>query len=192
MLAIDNHSLDTGTDMKMNNHFHGVSSARRPANKAPNHPPTGAPAPKNPRLRLRILPGGRVVPIIAIALGTIIAAPMPLKALATLKATKLLQNALIKDHKIHHIAPPSKILLWPYIEPSRPVMITKAPEVSLKEDAGQFIHQASEFLAYSRVRSWNPRCIAWSIDTERFSDNQSTSNTKTERNHLPKNQQLSG
>lgn len=99
--------------MKMKSHFQGVSSAKRPANKAPRHPPTGAPAPKNPRLRLRILPGGSVVPMIAMALGTIIAAPMPLKALAILKATKLLQNALMKDQTIHHAAPPSKTFLWP-------------------------------------------------------------------------------
>ena len=99
--------------MKMNNHFQGVSSARRPENKAPSHPPTGAPAPKNPRLRLRILPGGSVVPMIAMALGTIIAAPIPLKALTMLKAMKLLQNALTNDPRIHHAAPPSKIFLWP-------------------------------------------------------------------------------
>ena len=101
------------THMKIKSHFHGVSSARRPANRAPNQPPTGAPAPKNPRLRLRILPGGRVVPMIAIALGTIIAAPMPLKALAVLNAMKFLQNALMNDQMIHHAAPLSKMFLWP-------------------------------------------------------------------------------
>ena len=97
--------------MKINSHFQGVSSARRPANNVPNHPPTGAPAPKNPRLKLRILPGGSVVPMTAIALGTIIAAPIPLKALATLKAMKLLQKALMNDQRTHQAAPPSRIFL---------------------------------------------------------------------------------
>ena len=99
--------------MKIKSHFHGVSSAKRPANRVPNHPPTGAPAPKNPRLKLRILPGGRVVPIMAMALGAIIAAPMPLKARAVLNAMKLSQNALINDQMIHHAAPLSSIFLWP-------------------------------------------------------------------------------
>ena len=99
--------------MKMKPHFHGVSSANRPANRAPKYPPTGAPAPKNPRLILRVLPGGRVVPIMAMAFGTIIAAPMPLIALTMLKAMKLLQNALINDHMIHHAAPQSSMVLWP-------------------------------------------------------------------------------
>ena len=97
--------------MKMNSHFHGVSSANKPANRPPNHPPTGATAPKHPRLRLRMFPGGSVVLIIAMALGTIIAAPTPLEALATLNATKLSQNALMKDQTIHHVAPLSIIFL---------------------------------------------------------------------------------
>ena len=111
MSAVDCRFLQGHANINMNSHFHGVSSARRPASKAPNHPPTGAPAPKNPRLRLRILPGGSVVPMIAIAFGTIIAAPIPLKALAILKAMKFLQNALMNDQRIHHAAPPSKIFL---------------------------------------------------------------------------------
>ncbi len=67
----------------------------------------------------------------AMALGTIIAAPIPLKALTTLKAMKLSQKALMKDQMVHHTAPPSRTSLWPYMEPSRPDMRTKAPEVNL-------------------------------------------------------------
>ena len=99
--------------MKMNNHFQGVSSARRPAKKAPSQPPIGAPAPKRPRLKFLFLPGGNVVPMTATALGTIIAPPIPDKPLTRLKAMKLLQKALMKEHTTHHPAPASKILLWP-------------------------------------------------------------------------------
>ena len=58
-----------------------------------------------------MFPGGSVVLIIAMALGTIIAAPTPLEALATLNATKWSQNALMKDQTIHHVAPMSIIFL---------------------------------------------------------------------------------
>lgn len=147
MSATSSSPLQDSAYIKMKSHFHGVSSAKRPANKAPNHPPTGAPAPKNPRLRLRILPGGSVVPMMAMALGTIIAAPIPLKALATLKAIKLSQNALMNDQTAHHAAPLSKTFLWPYMEPSRPVIRTKAPEVNLEEDACQPVHRERELQA---------------------------------------------
>ncbi len=172
--------LQEDTCIKIKSHFHGVSSANRPANRAPKTPPTGAPAPKNPRLRLRVLPGGRVVPMIAMALGTIMAAPMPLKALTLTKAIKFLQNPLISDKTIHHAAPPSRMFLWPYMEPRRPVMITKAPEVNLEVDICQLIDQESEAEICSRVRGRNPRCLTWFIHTKESSEEQSTSNTKTE------------
>ncbi len=99
--------------MKMNSHFQGVSSVNTPERSAPVHPPTGAPAPKNPITRLRALPGGKVMPMIATALGTIIALPIPDKPLAMLKAMKLLQKPLMNVHKHHQTQPVSKTFLWP-------------------------------------------------------------------------------
>ena len=97
----------------MNNHFQGVNSAKRPARKAPNQPPIGAPAPKRPRLKFRFLPGGNVVPMTATALGTTMAPPIPDKPLIRLNAMKLLQKALTKEHSTHQPAPARRIFLWP-------------------------------------------------------------------------------
>lgn len=103
--------------IKMNNHFQGVNSAKRPAKRAPTQPPIGAPALKRPRLKFRFLPGGNVVPMTATAFGTIMAPPTPDKPLIRLNAIKLLQKALTKVHRTHHPAPASRIFLWPYIYP---------------------------------------------------------------------------
>ena len=113
--------------IKMNNHFQGVSSAKRPAEKAPNQPPIGGPASKRPRLKFLFLPGGNVVPISATALGTSMALPIPDKPLIKLNAMKLLQKALTKEHRTHQPAPARTIFLWPQIVPRRPVIRMNVP-----------------------------------------------------------------
>lgn len=81
---------------------------------APIVPPTGAPNPKNPKLKFRIFPGGNVIPIMATTLGVTNAAPIPLNALATANVTRLpVQKPLIIDQRIHHAPPTKRTFLWP-------------------------------------------------------------------------------
>lgn len=119
------------THMNTKNHFHFVFSRNAPRNKAPKYPPMGADAPNSPRLRLRTLPGGFVVAIIATALGMIAAPPTPDKALMQTKAKKLLQNALIKVQMASQTPPSKSSRRWPSTSPRRPLIKTNVPWVKL-------------------------------------------------------------
>lgn len=98
----------------------------------PMAPPTGAPNPKDPKLRFRIFPGGNVVPMIATQFGITNAAPIPLMALAIEKIMiSCVQKPLMSDHIIHQAPPQSSTFLCPYTAPIRPLTRTKAPCVRL-------------------------------------------------------------
>lgn len=124
--------LDNATHKNINSHFHESNCANTPANTGPDPPPTGAAAPKKAILKFRIFPGGKVVPIMAIAFGRMRPAPIPVNPRAILKDTMSLQNAFMSDHTVHHTPPNSRTRLWPYIAPSRPLIRTKLPCVNLE------------------------------------------------------------
>jgi len=103
-----------------------------PINIHPITPPTGAPKPRHPNVKLRMRPGGKVMPMIATMLGIISAAPMPLIARAIENCIiPRVQNPLIRDQVIHQKPPRKSIFLWPYTAPIRPETRTNAPWVSL-------------------------------------------------------------
>ena len=65
---------------------------------APIVPPTGAPKPKKPKLKFRIFPGGKVIPIMATTFSVTNTAPIPANARAMAKLARLpVQNPLIID-----------------------------------------------------------------------------------------------
>lgn len=67
----------------------------------------GAEAPKTPKLRLRTLPGGMVLEIIATALGIINAPPRPDRALKVRKANILVQKPQASVQADNHVPPTS-------------------------------------------------------------------------------------
>ena len=95
---------------------------------APSVPPTGHPKPKNPRVKFLIRPGAKVIPMMATIFGITNAAPMPAKALAMAKVTRLrVQKPLTTDQTTHQAPPTSTTFLCPYTAPIRPLMSTNAP-----------------------------------------------------------------
>lgn len=98
-----------------------------PARMLPRQPAIGALAPKNPRERFRILPGGHVIPIIATAFGIMSAPPIPDNARTILKAIKLSQKPLTSEQAVSQASPMSRIFLWLYTSPSLPLTRTNVP-----------------------------------------------------------------
>lgn len=101
------------THMKTNKYLQGVNCVKTPARTAPTYPPIGAAAPKIPKQKFRIFPGGKVMPIMATALGRMRAPPRPVKPRARLNTKKSEQKLLISDHKANQAPPRSNMFLWP-------------------------------------------------------------------------------
>lgn len=113
VLVQDHPRAERVTYMKIKNHFHSVRSRKAPKSKAPRYPPTGADAPKSPRLKFRTRPGGLVLDIIATALGMINAPPRPARARIVTKAKKLLQKAFARVQMVSQAPPASTSSRWP-------------------------------------------------------------------------------
>lgn len=102
-----------------------------PAINAPIIAPTGGDAAKVAKVKFRALPGGTMIVRVATAFGIRMPPPTPVKARITMKETYVLQKAL-QSEKTTRMAPPNiNSLWWPYTAPSRPLIKTKEPWVSL-------------------------------------------------------------
>jgi hypothetical protein len=108
------HQWPPSTNIEKKNHLHSANSIKTPMKNAPSAPPMGHPNPKKPRAKFLILPGGKVIPMMATIFGITNAAPTPAKALAIAKVTRLrVQKPLITDQRTHQAPPRFTIFLCP-------------------------------------------------------------------------------
>jgi hypothetical protein len=87
-----------------------------------------------PKLIFLNFPGGQVIAIKATMFGIISAPPMPDKARTVINPAKVGMNPLTVVQMQNQIPPSSKMFLWPYTAPSRPLIKTNVPWVRLSRD----------------------------------------------------------
>lgn len=119
------------TYKKKNSHHQGSSWPKKPGNMEPPPAPTGAMAPNNPTQIRRPMPGGNDVVSRAIAFGTMMPAPTPLRARITIIVGTVRINPEMRLNRTYMAPPMTKTFLWPWTAPTRPPMRTKVASVSL-------------------------------------------------------------